>query len=190
VDKVYIPCDAHEQRVALLLGTRLAEQGLTCNPHTVSLVARFAGQLAAKLAMAEAKHGYGDGWMERGHAEHFRAELRLHVDKGDPTDVAAYCAFLWHHGDTAADPAGDGATDWMVGALTADVIEILGRPNFACRSFADMLRLGGQDIPPQSEREQAATLHYLLGFYATHGAEWRQAVLRDVDERQAKAAAQ
>lgn len=80
------------------------------------------------------------------------------------------------------------AQNWAVGELTPDVIEILGRPNFACRSFADMLRLGGQDIPFKSEREQAATLHYLLGFYAKDGAEWRQAVLRDVDERQAKAA--
>jgi hypothetical protein len=28
-----------------------------------------------------------------------------HVAKGDPRDVAAYCAFLWHHGErTAAQP--------------------------------------------------------------------------------------
>ena len=29
-------------------------------------------------------------------------ELRAHADKGDPRDVAAYCAFLWYHGASSA----------------------------------------------------------------------------------------
>jgi hypothetical protein len=34
-----------------------------------------------------------------------RAKLLEHVANGDPRDVAAYCAFLWHHGErTAAQP--------------------------------------------------------------------------------------
>jgi DNA repair exonuclease SbcCD ATPase subunit len=34
-----------------------------------------------------------------------RVKLREHVEKGDPLDVAAYCAFLWYHGQPANAPA-------------------------------------------------------------------------------------
>ncbi len=36
--------------------------------------------------------------------EQCRNELVEHVKKGDPRDVAAYCAFLWHHGEKTAMP--------------------------------------------------------------------------------------
>lgn len=70
------------------------------HPDTQSLVIRFAAALAEKLHSAEQKYGYSDGWMTTGWIERGECRDRLieHIEKGDPRDVAAYCAFLWHHG--------------------------------------------------------------------------------------------
>jgi hypothetical protein len=35
-----------------------------------------------------------------------------HVHKGDPRDVAAYCAFLWHHGETTNVPLPISPKEW------------------------------------------------------------------------------
>lgn len=79
------------------------------HPLTVNLVVRFARALASKLSDAEAKYGYSDGWRSNDWLDECRAQLLEHVAKGDPRDVAAYCAFLWHHGEktsgTAPQPA-------------------------------------------------------------------------------------
>jgi len=65
--------------------------------NTSMLVMRFSDALRNKLAAAEKKYGYADGWMETDWLDECRRQLVDHVDKGDPLDVAAYCAFLWHH---------------------------------------------------------------------------------------------
>lgn len=67
------------------------------HPATASLVARFAGALASKLREAEIKHGYQADWQDGNWLDECRADLVSHLVKGDPRDVAAYCAFLWHH---------------------------------------------------------------------------------------------
>lgn len=69
---------------------------------TKQLVRRFAGALADKLFMAQRKYGYSDNWERKGWSDECRAELMRHIHKGDPRDVAAYCAFLWHHGESTA----------------------------------------------------------------------------------------
>ncbi len=69
------------------------------NRNTVALVCNFASSLATKLREAERKHGYGDGWKSPNWMDQCRADLMAHIDKGDPLDVAAYCAFLWYHGE-------------------------------------------------------------------------------------------
>jgi hypothetical protein len=75
------------------------------NPATACLVWNFALALGNKLADAEKKYGYTDGWRSTDWMDECRAKLLEHVAKGDPRDVAAYCAFLWHHGErTAAQP--------------------------------------------------------------------------------------
>lgn len=81
----------------------------TMHPATADLVQRFSQALAEKLAAAEKKYGYSDGWLQSHWMDECRAKLLEHVAKGDPRDVAAYCAFLWHHGEktfvpTKADP--------------------------------------------------------------------------------------
>jgi hypothetical protein len=74
--------------------------------HTTrDLVVGFARALAVKLHRAEQKYGYSDEWA----APNWKAECQLHllrhVAKGDPLDVAAYCAFMWRHGwPTISEP--------------------------------------------------------------------------------------
>ena len=71
-------------------------------PATAQLVLDFAKALADKLAAAEVKYGYGDSWAtpdaeDWPHPKCF-TDLVKHLQKGDPRDVAIYCAFLWYHG--------------------------------------------------------------------------------------------
>ncbi len=76
------------------------------HPSTQRLVVNFASALAAKLRAAEEKYGYADFWSAPGWVEECRTKLREHLEKGDPRDVAAYCAFLWYHGESTVSLAG------------------------------------------------------------------------------------
>ena len=67
-----------------------------------ALVSRFAQVLLAKLRVAEEKYGHNDAWLRNPDFDGMRRELREHVAKGDPRDVAAYCAFLWYHEESTA----------------------------------------------------------------------------------------
>ena len=63
------------------------------------LVARFSAALLEKLKAAREKYGYGDeGWRDDDWMGECQIKLLSHLVKGDPRDVAAYCAFMWHHG--------------------------------------------------------------------------------------------
>ena len=80
----------------------LAEVGtlvLPSNLHedTKMLVTDFAEDLALKLKKSEDKYGYSNQWMEATWMDECRQSLHEHIAKGDPRDVAAYCAFLWYH---------------------------------------------------------------------------------------------
>lgn len=82
-------------------------EGAGLHPATADLVSRFAVALAEKLAAAERKYGYSDGWASPDWLDECREKLLAHVAKGDPRDVAAYCAFLWHHGEHTASASED-----------------------------------------------------------------------------------
>lgn len=89
------------------------------HPATADLVRRFAAALAEKLAAAEKKYGWDTHWQSPAWMDQCREQLVEHVAKGDPRDVAAYCAFLWHHGErtalpTQAERVGATVTDTMV----------------------------------------------------------------------------
>ena len=73
--------------------------------------------------------------------------------------------------------------------LNADLIDILGRPNFTCIRIAQLLRLGGVDIAKKAEAEQATVIHYLLGFYLKHGSEWAARADEDIEVRRVAAIA-
>lgn len=81
-----------------VLATLDAPSAPSLHPATAGLVHRFSRVLAEKLAAAEAKYGYSDGWAKGDWENECRAKLMEHIMKGDPRDVAAYCAFMWHHG--------------------------------------------------------------------------------------------
>lgn len=71
--------------------------------NTQILVDRFASALKLKLLRAQHKYGYQDNWSRSDWEAECRDELMRHVEKGDPLDVAAYCAFMFHHGWNTAD---------------------------------------------------------------------------------------
>lgn len=71
--------------------------GVDLHPATAKLVSDFATALAEKLAKAERKYGYTDGWLDANWEADCREALLKHIEKGDPRDVAAYCAFMWFH---------------------------------------------------------------------------------------------
>lgn len=68
------------------------------DPDTQNLIVEFAEALAAKLTQASVKHGYTNGWLISDWEAECNVELRRHLEKGDPRDVAAYCAFMWKRG--------------------------------------------------------------------------------------------
>jgi hypothetical protein len=69
------------------------------NLNTVKLVKSFAEALMLKLLAAQEKYGYTDQWMNPCIIPDLQQDLVEHMQKGDPRDVAAYCAFLWHHNE-------------------------------------------------------------------------------------------
>lgn len=83
--------------------------------NTANLIAQFSRALAGKLLAAQLKYGYVDDWMREGWGEECRAELMRHLSKGDPLDVAAYCAFLWHHNELTTSVCRDGNTSCNLG---------------------------------------------------------------------------
>ncbi|UJD90126.1 hypothetical protein FS594_15810 [Rahnella aquatilis] len=84
--------------------TLLMPEGL--HENTKALVIGFANALAVKLHKAEKKYGYDNSWKNDNWQRECQRDLLAHVTKGDPLDVAAYCAFMWHHGwPTAPKPS-------------------------------------------------------------------------------------
>lgn len=73
--------------------------------------------------------------------------------------------------------------------LNADLIDILGRPNFTCIRIAQLLRLGGVEIATKAEAEQATVIHYLLGFYLKYGRQWAEKADENIKERRLAAIA-
>jgi hypothetical protein len=58
--------------------------------------------------------------------------------------------------------------------LDDELRQILGLPNFRTGPIAHRLVKLGHVIPPKMEQEQAYVLHWLMGLYAAHGADWRK----------------
>ncbi|MEG3579743.1 ead/Ea22-like family protein [Klebsiella quasipneumoniae subsp. quasipneumoniae] len=71
---------------------------LGLHPDTQKLVADFCTALAEKLYKAQLKYGYDTDWKQDGWPNQCQAHFHQHIAKGDPRDVAAYCAFMWWHG--------------------------------------------------------------------------------------------
>lgn len=59
--------------------------------------------------------------------------------------------------------------------LTADLIEVLGMPNFRTGPMAHAFRNAGRaEIRSKCEDEQAFILHWLVTLVLEHGTDWRR----------------
>ncbi|HFJ9769592.1 TPA: hypothetical protein ACGW1T_000378 [Raoultella ornithinolytica] len=65
---------------------------------TNELVLMFSYALADKLYAAQEKYNHGTSWRNADWEEACQRDFQKHIAKGDPRDVAAYCAFMWWHG--------------------------------------------------------------------------------------------
>lgn len=63
--------------------------------------------------------------------------------------------------------------------LNADLIGILGRPNFQCAQLAGLLRADGKEINNRAEDEQAAVVYWMLGYYIRDPKNWRDLLDED-----------
>ncbi|HBQ1349533.1 TPA: ead/Ea22-like family protein [Klebsiella pneumoniae] len=88
---------AAEQRIAGL-ESRTVKLPDDLHPDTQELVIDFCTALAEKLYKAQLKYGYDADWKNDGWPSQCQAHFHQHIVKGDPRDVAAYCAFMWWHG--------------------------------------------------------------------------------------------
>lgn len=61
----------------------------------------------------------------------------------------------------------------------ADLLDILGRPNFLCGEMASLLRHNGHDIPTKSEVEQAHVIGYLLQIWLKDPVGWRETAAQE-----------
>ena len=91
------------------------DEPVALHHDTADLVNRFSQAMREKLAKAERKYGYSNLWANCDWMDECRAKLVEHLHKGDPLDVANYCAFLWHHGEHCKqEPVKDEPVAWMV----------------------------------------------------------------------------
>lgn len=68
------------------------------HPDTAQMLWRFLAALWRKLLGAQQKRNLSNDWKTDDWEAECRADLRNHVKKGDPLDVAAYAAFCWARG--------------------------------------------------------------------------------------------
>lgn len=92
--------------------TLLVDVPADLHPDTAELVITFASALAGKLNLSEIKHGFANEWKTMDWREECLRQLVLHIEKGDPLDVAAYAAFCWARGWLTALPRAAQKPDW------------------------------------------------------------------------------
>lgn len=101
------------------------------HPDTQKLVTEFCTALAEKLYKAQLKYGYDADWKQDGWHTQCLAHFHQHIAKGDPRDVAAYCAFMWYHG-------------WKSGPVVPEEITSASAPEiFEIAAEAERLGLRG-----------------------------------------------
>ncbi|HBR6067079.1 TPA: hypothetical protein L9023_004125 [Klebsiella pneumoniae] len=98
--------DLKELVEALEKAQQAPSMPLGLHPDTQKLVADFCTALAEKLYKAQLKYGYDTDWKQDGWPSQCQAHFHQHIAKGDPRDVAAYCAFMWWHGWSTKPPEG------------------------------------------------------------------------------------
>ncbi|HGD7252457.1 TPA: ead/Ea22-like family protein [Klebsiella quasipneumoniae] len=109
-DAMFIALANPANVLALVEALEKAQQApsmpLGLHPDTQKLVADFCTAIADKLYKAQLKYGYDTDWKQDGWPSQCQAHFHQHIAKGDPRDVAAYCAFMWWHGWSTKPPEG------------------------------------------------------------------------------------
>ncbi|EEG7580471.1 DUF550 domain-containing protein [Salmonella enterica] len=95
------------------------------HPDTQNLVANFSTALAEKLYGAQLKYGYDADWKQDGWATQCLAHFHQHIAKGDPRDVAAYCAFMWYHGWKTESVSGPVVPEEIPKGLAGQIVSLL-----------------------------------------------------------------
>ncbi|EHI6304108.1 DUF550 domain-containing protein [Salmonella enterica] len=95
------------------------------HPDTQKLVADFSTDLAEKLYKAQLKYGYDADWKQDNWSAQCLAHFHQHIAKGDPRDVAAYCAFMWYHGWKTESVSGPVVPEDMPKGLAAQIVSLL-----------------------------------------------------------------
>ncbi len=105
-------------QVELLRGDHMpppATDKAPLDQRTSMLVDRFAFALKEKLLESQDKYGWTVDWAKDDWQDRCSRVLCEHLAKGDPRDVAAFAAFMWHH---------DWPTSWhLPGEGNADVAQ-------------------------------------------------------------------
>lgn len=91
------------------------------HPDKQNLVYNFCTTLAEKLYKAQLKYGYNADWKQDGWHTQCLAHFHQHIAKGDPRDVAAYCAFMWYHGWKTESVSGPVVPDDQADAFIAAI---------------------------------------------------------------------
>ncbi|EEB1957224.1 DUF550 domain-containing protein [Salmonella enterica] len=95
------------------------------HPDTQNLAANFCTALAEKLYGAQLKYGYDADWKQDGWATQCLSHFHQHIAKGDPRDVAAYCAFMWYHGWKTESVSGPVVPEEMPKGLSGQIVSLL-----------------------------------------------------------------
>ena len=151
----------------------------------------LAGLMKAKLAKQRSK-GYG-GWDTDCTRERLSELLRGHVDKGDPVDVANFCAFLLARGEGIAPQAqARSKSGWTFEELEAQLAEAIKADPENCRAVGEellksihdnfnALKAAGWDGPVDSPVEVVTDLLNLLD-EAKAASPQAQADARDAEQ--------
>lgn len=95
------------------------------HPDTQKLVTDFCTALAEKLYKAQLKYGYDADWKKDNWSTQCLSHFHQHIAKGDPRDVAAYCAFMWYHGWKTEPVSGPVVPEEMPKGLAAQIVSLL-----------------------------------------------------------------
>jgi len=68
------------------------------HPDSEKLLAFYIKELRLKMISNQKKYGYSNEWLTYDWEKECSMELRKHLDKGDPKDVAIYAMFMMYRG--------------------------------------------------------------------------------------------
>lgn len=94
---------------SILEGTVVLHVATPAGLHrdTQEMLRGFFEEMCEKARRAELKYGYMNGWRDTSWKHEFNRSILEHFEKGDPRDVAIFCAIGFSHGWPTYDPKGE-----------------------------------------------------------------------------------